>query len=439
MTTVAPADVSARSRGEGGVAPPFSAWERGLAARYLRTTRRNGGVTLISWIAFGGIALSVAVLIIVMSVMNGFRTDLLSRILGFSGHVFIQGPAIQGPGREALIARLRATPGVVQVTPVVEATSLATGPSSRSGVVVRGVDPAELTPASLVARGIKEGSLRGFGQGEYGGDRVLIGSGVADTIGAHTGDPVDLISPDGEATVLGASTPREKTYQVGGVFSVGASNFDGGYIYMPLAQAQLFFGRGSDIDFMELKVADPDHVDRYLPAIRRAAGPGGVVTDWRDRSRSFWNALQTERSVMRLILMMIVGIAVLNIISGLIMLVKNKTRDIAILRTMGAGQGAVLRVFFMAGAAIGVSGALAGLVLGALFAAFIDQIQAGLELIGLHVWSADTYYLSRIPARIEWSEVATVMAWSLFMSFVATLPPAWRASRLDPVEALRYE
>ena len=445
MTALAPSaseaspSASARPRELPAGAAPFCAWERGLAFRYLRTTRRNGGVTLISWIAFGGIALSVAVLIIVMSVMNGFRTDLLSRILGFSGHVFVTGPAIQGPGRAALLARLRAVPGVLQVEPVIEAQSLATGPGARGGVIVRGVDPADLTPASLVARGLREGSLRGFGQGDYGGDRILIGSGVADTIGAHAGDPVSLISPDGGDTVLG-STPREKPYQVGGVFSVGASNFDSGYIFMPLAQAQLFFGRGDDVDFLELKVADPDHVDRYLPAIRQAAGPDGAsISDWRDRSRSFWNALQTERGVMRLILMMIVAIAVLNIISGLIMLVKNKTRDIAILRTMGAGQGAVLRVFFMAGAAIGVSGAVAGLLIGALFATFIDQIQAGLEAIGLHVWSADTYYLSRIPARIEWGEVATVLAWSLFMSFLATLPPAWRASRLDPVEALRYE
>ena len=442
MTSLAPsssvAPVASQPGAGADTAAPFSGWERGLAFRYLRTTRRNGGVTLISWIAFGGIALSVAVLIIVMSVMNGFRTDLLSRILGFSGHVFVQGPSIEGPGRAALLARLRAVPGVVQVTPVIEAQTLATGPAARGGAIVRGVAPADLGPNSIIARGVREGSLADFGRGDYGGDQILIGSGLADTIGAHAGDPVSLISPDGGDTVLG-STPREKQYQVGAVFSVGASNFDNGYIYMPLSQAQLFFDRGDDVDFLELKVADPDHVDRYLPAIRAAVGRDGAVSDWRDRSRSFWNALQTERGVMRLILMMIVGIAVLNIISGLIMLVKNKTRDIAILRTMGAGQGAVLRVFFMAGAAIGVSGALAGLVIGALFAAFIDQIQAGLEMIGLHVWSADTYYLSRIPARIEWGEVATVMAWSLFMSFVATLPPAWRASRLDPVEALRYE
>ena len=445
MTSLAPSAAGearparARDAGEGGrAAAPFSAWERGLAGRYLRTTRKNGGVTLISWIAFGGIMLSVAVLIIVMSVMNGFRTDLLGRILGFSGHVFIQGPAIEGAGREAMIARLRAVPGVVQVVPVIEAQTLATGPAQRAGAIVRGVRPEDLGATKLVVNGIKEGSLKGFGAGEYGGDKVLIGAGLADTLGAHAGDPISLISPDAGATVLG-STPQEKTYQVAGVFSVGMSQFDGGYIYMPLSQAQLFFGKGDDVDFLEIKVADPDHVDRVLPAIRRAAGEGAAVSDWRDRSRSFWNALQTERSVMRLILMMIVAIAVLNIISGLIMLVKNKTRDIAILRTMGASQGSVLRVFFMAGAAIGVSGAVAGLVLGALFATFIDQIQAGLELIGLHVWSADTYFLSRIPARIEWSEVATVMAWSLLMSFIATLPPAWRASRLDPVEALRYE
>ena len=438
--TAAPSRTRATARGGEGAAAPFSAWERDLAGRYLRTTRKNGGVTVISWIAFVGIMLSVAVLIIVMSVMNGFRTDLLNRILGFSGHAFVQGPAIQQPAsRDALLARLRAVPGVVSATPVIEAQTLATGPAQRSGAIVRGVEPADLGPQSLVVKGMKEGGLTDFGQGEYGGDRVLVGSGLADTLGVHAGDPVDLISPDGDATVLGSSTPREKSYQAGGVFSVGASTFDGGYIYMPLAQAQLFFGRGEGVDFIEIKVKDPDHMQRYLPGIRRAAGPQSVVNDWRDRSRSFWSALQTERNVMRLILMMVVAITLLNIISGLIMLVKNKTRDIAILRTMGAGRGAVLRVFFMAGAAIGVSGAVAGLALGALFAVFIDQIQAGLELIGIHVWSADTYYLSRIPARIDWTEVSWIMAFALIMSFIATLPPAWWGSRLDPVEALRYE
>jgi lipoprotein-releasing system permease protein len=209
---------------------------------------------------------------------------------------------------------------------------------------------------------------------------------------------------------------------------------------MPIAQAQAFFGRDANVDQIEIKVQDPDRIDGVRDALQRTLGPSAMVTDWRDRNHSFFTALQVERSVMRLILMMIVAIAAMNIISGLVMLVKNKSRDIAILRTMGASQGAVLRIFFMAGAAIGVSGAVAGLIVGALFCIYIDPIQSLVEHVtGVSVFSPDTYFLSRIPARIEWGEVLLVVSYSLLVSVICTLPPAFRASRLDPVEALRYE
>jgi lipoprotein-releasing system permease protein len=417
----------------------FSAWERTLAARYLRAKRKHGGVALISLISFVGVSLAVAVLIIVMSVMNGFRTELLTRMLGFNGHIYVSGPAANGPGRDAMIERLRAVPGVVQVAPVVEAQAMATGPNQITGALIRGMRQPDLAATPIIVNNIKQGSLKGFGEGEFGGDMVLVGSRLAESVGVKAGDTISLISPNGGATVFG-STPRRKSYTVGGIFSVGMSEYDAAFIYMPMEQSQLFFGRDNAIDLIEVNIADPDAIDRYRPAVQAAAGPGAIVTDWRDKNHSYFNALQVERTTMRLILMMIVAIAAMNIISGLVMLVKNKSRDIAILRTMGASKGAILRIFFMAGASIGALGTLTGLVVGSLFCIFIDPIQSVVERVtGVSVFSPDTYFLSRIPAKIEWSEVAIVTLFSLLMSFVWTLPPAWRASRLDPVEALRYE
>ena len=419
----------------------FSGWERSIAARYLRTKKKDGGVALISIISFVGITLAVAVLIIVMSVMNGFRTELMGRILGFNGHVYVGGPLLNDPAaREAVAARIRAIPGVSQVTPMVEAQGLALGPNgAATGSIVRGTAPGDLRRINLIANNIKQGSMFGFGQGEFGGNRILIGDRLAATLGVQVGDPVTLISPSGETTPFGAS-PRRKTYSVGGIFSVGMSEFDQVYVYMPLQQAQLFFGRDQAVDVIEIMLANPDGIDRIKPAIIAATGPNGVVTDWRSKNQSFFNALEVERNTMRLILLLIVAIAAANIISGLVMLVKNKGRDIAILRTMGAGRGAIMRIFFMSGAAVGVIGTIAGLLLGVLFCTFIAQIQAVVEWIsGVSVFNADVYFLAHIPAKLDWNEVGVITFWSLGMSFLATLPPAWRASRLDPVEALRYE
>jgi len=419
----------------------FSGWERSIAARYLRTKKRDGGVALISIISFVGITLAVAVLIIVMSVMNGFRAELIGRILGFNGHVYVAGPLLNDPaGRDAIIKKLRAVPGVAQVTPMVEAQALALGPNgAATGSIVRGVAPDDVRRITLIANNIKQGSLFGFGRGEFGGNRILLGDRLAATLGVQVGDPVTLISPTGETTAFGSS-PRRKTYTVGGIFSVGMSEYDQVFVYMPLEQAQLFFGRDQSVDVIEMMLNDPDKLDQVKPLIISSVGPNGLITDWKSKNQSFFNALQVERSTMRLILLMIVAIAAANIISGLVMLVKNKGRDIAILRTMGASRGAILRIFFMAGAAVGVLGTIAGLSVGILFCAFIAQIQSFVELIsGISVFNADVYFLAHIPAKIDWSEVAFITLLSLAMSFLATLPPAWRASRLDPVEALRYE
>jgi lipoprotein-releasing system permease protein len=418
---------------------PFSLWERSIAGRYLRAKRRDGGVALISIISFIGVMLAVATLIIVMSVMNGFRAELLGRILGFNGHLYVQGAVLNGANRENAAQRIRGIPGVVHASPLVEAQAMAMGPGQIGGAIVRGINPADLASLKIVADHLDSGSLAGFGQGEDGGNLVIVGSRLARNLGVSTGDAISLISPSGPATAFGAAT-RTKDYTVGGIFTVGMSQYDETYMYMPLQQAQLFFGRDDGADFIEVKLADPDKAKSMKGAVEQAAGRGAVVTDWTDRNQAFFGALEVERNTMRLILMLLVAIAAMNIISGLVMLVKNKGRDIAILRTIGASRGSILRIFFMSGAAVGVLGTIAGTLIGILFCHYIGPIQAFVEwATGTQVFNADIYFLSRLPAKIDWREVATIAGWSTLMSFLATLAPALRASRLDPVEALRYE
>ena len=422
------------------VAAPFGLWERTLAVRYLRAKRKEGGVALIALLSFLGITVAVAALIIVMSVMNGFSTILVSKMLGFNGHVYVMGPAINGPERDAMISRIRAVPGVSEAIPLVEAQGVAIGPNQLTFTLVRGERPADLKAQKIIADNIKSGTLKGFGDGDSGGDLVMVGQKLADTIGVKAGDPITLISPSGGSATAFGTTPLRKDYTVGGTFSVGVSEYDSAFIYMPLEQAQLFFGRGPSIDRVEIRLDNIDKLDAIKPDIVRAAGPAAIVTDWRDTNHAIFNAVQVERSTMRLILMIVVVIAALNIISGLVMLVKNKTRDIAILRTMGASQGAVLRVFFMSGAFIGIAATLVGFVIGSLFCIYIEQIQAVVEKVtGVSVFNSDVYQLSHIPARIDWTEVSFIVVFSLLVSFLMTLPPAWQAARLDPVEALRYE
>jgi len=425
--------------GVGPTAPPFGQWERMLANRYLRAKRSQGGVALISIISFAGIMVAVAVLIVVMSVMNGFRAELLGKILGFNGHVFVTGAVLDGPARDATVQRILKAPSVTQAIPVIEAQAIAMGPSQITGAIVRGLAPKDLAATRIVAGNLTKGSLAGFGDGQYGGDVVVVGARLAEQLGVKPGDSLTLISPSGGATAFGG-TPLQKTYTVGATFSAGMSQYDQAYIFMPLQQAQLFFGREDTVDAIEVRLTDPDKAESLKAAINRAAGPSALVADWTQRDASYWGALKVERNVMRLILMLIVAIAALNIISGLTMLVKNKGRDIAILRTIGGGQGAVLRIFFMAGASIGVAGTAAGLALGALVSIYIDEIQRFVEwATGQSVFSADVYFLNRLPAKVDWIEVAIIVGFSLAMSMLCTLPPAWRASRLDPVEALRYE
>ena len=418
----------------------FSAWEIGLALRYLRAKRKEGGVALIAIISFVGIALAVMALIVVLSIMAGFRAELLGRMLSFNGHLYVQGPVLNSPDRDAAITRLKALPGMVSVTPLVESQGLVRGGGITTGAVVRGLRPQDLGSMSYVYESLTPEARRAFGQGAYGGDGVLIGKSLAEQMGLRVGDPVTIYSPSGGDSALGNLGGLEKTYVIGGIFSSGTADFDRVFIFMPLEQAQLFFGKEGLWDVIEMKVTDAGQVAEYLAPVQQAAGPGSLVSDWRNRLAAFWGALKVERVAMSIILGMVVAIAALNIISGIVMLVKNKTRDIAILRTIGAAPSSILRIFFMAGAMIGVAGTVTGLVLGLLFCLNIGAIQHFLEFVfQTQLFNADVYMLDAIPAQVDPWDVVGITLWASFMSCIASLIPSWAATRIDPIEALRYE
>ncbi|PZU74185.1 MAG: lipoprotein-releasing ABC transporter permease subunit [Brevundimonas sp.] len=418
----------------------FSSWEIGLALRYLRAKRKEGGVALIAIISFIGILLAVMALIVVLSIMSGFRTELLGRMLSFNGHMYVQGPVLTSPDRDAALKRIAAVPGVVSASPLNEAQSLVRVGSYTTGAVVRGVRPQDLADTKFVFDSLTPAERESFGKGAYGGDRILIGAALANSLGVRVGDPITLYSPTGADSAFGNLGGLEKTYFVGGLFRSGAADYDRAFMFMPLEQQQLFFGKEGVWDVIEIKVADADKVGAMTDAVRKAAGPGAVVTDWRERQAAFYGALKVERVAMSIILGMVVAIAALNIISGIVMLVKNKTKDIAILRTIGASPSAILRVFFMAGSMIGVAGTIAGLVLGLLFCLNIGSIQHFLEWVfQTKLFNSDVYMLDSIPALVDPVDVIWITVWATFMSCVASLIPSWLATRIDPIEALRYE
>jgi len=421
-------------------AGPFSAWEIELALRYLRAKRKEGGIALIALISYVAISLAVMALIVVMSIMAGFRSTLLDRMLSFNGHMYVQGQLLTDPDRDAAVARIGRVPGVISVTPVTENQALVRAAGQTTGAVVRGLRPQDLDSMSFVYDSLSDEAKRTFGQGAYGGDNILIGEALAESMGLRVGDPITLYSPTGADSAFGNLGGLEKVYRVGGLFTSGTADFDRAFIFMPLEQAQLFFGKEGVWDVIEMKVEQPDRVAELYDPVRAAAGPGGLVSDWRDRLAAFWGALKVERVAMSIILGLVVAIAALNIISGIVMLVKNKTRDVAILRTVGASQMSMLRIFFVAGAAIGVAGTATGLFLGLVFCLNIGPIQHFLEaLLGIQLFNADVYMLDAIPALVDPGDVFWVTVWSLFMSCIASLLPSWRAAKMDPVEALRYE
>lgn len=413
---------------------PFSGFEWMLAGRYLRTRRKEGFVSVIAGFSFIGIMLGVATLIIVLSVMNGFRNELVDRIVGMNGHVFIA--PIDSPLTDyAEVARaVEAIPGVVRAVPTVEGQAFASSTVQGGGVLVRGVRPEDLARLEQIATSIVGGSLEAFGEEEG----VAIGSRLASSLGLLPGDTLTLIAPRGAATPFGTA-PRIKAYPVAAIYEVGMTEFDSAFVYMPLEEAQAYFNRAGDVSVVEVFLEDPEAVEPARAAIEAAVERPMFLSDWTQRNASFFSALQVERNVMFIILTLIVLVAALNIVSGLIMLVKDKSADIAILRTMGATRGAVMRVFLITGASIGIVGTLAGLALGLVFTLNIQAIQNAIARItNQTLWDPTVRFLSEIPAEIDWAEVGAVLAMAIGLSLVATLYPSWRAARLDPVEALRY-
>ncbi|MDV6329304.1 lipoprotein-releasing ABC transporter permease subunit [Asticcacaulis sp. 201] len=419
----------------------FKAWEFDLAFKYLRTKRKDGGIAAIAIISFIGIMLAVTALISVLSVMNGFRDEMVSRLLGFGGDVYVAGaPLNDFAHRDDMLKRIAAVPGVTQVTPHIDSPGLVqSAHGDAMPTLMRGVIPSAIKATPIIRDNIKGGSLANFGVGDYGGDTILMGDDLAQNLGVNPGDEVTLISPGG-STAFGAA-PRRKVYTVGGLFNSGVSDIDRLFIYLPITQAQLFFDREDEWDQVEIKVKKPYEVESYQPAIRNAVGgQGALVYNWKEQNASMWGALKIERTAMRFILFFIVIIAMLNIISGIVMLVKNKTRDVAILRTMGADRAAILRIFFIAGTTIGALGTACGLIIGALFCTFIGPIQHFLEWVfHTKLFDPSVYYLDAVPAKMEPTEVAFVVIASFLAACVSTFFPALWASKLEPVEALRYE
>ena len=414
---------------------PFSAYEWMLSLRYLRARRKEGFISVIAGFSFLGIMLGVATLIIVMAVMNGFRQELLTKILGLNGHLLIQ--PLESPLTDyaAVADRVSKVPGIYLAAPLVEGQALASSPFNASGVVVRGMRGADLAKLTQVSKNVKQGTLDGFDDGQG----IAIGARLAEQLSVRAGDNLTLVAPRGAVTPMG-TTPRIKAYKIAAVFEIGMSEYNSAFVFMPLTEAQAYFNRPGDVTAIEVYTDDPDRIDSFRKAVTEAAGRPIYMVDWRQRNATFFNALQVERNVMFLILTLIVLVAALNIVSGLIMLVKDKGSDIAILRTMGATQGAIMRVFLITGAAIGVVGTGVGFVIGVIVCAYIEDIRRFLSwLTNTELFSPELYFLSQLPAHMNAKETTAVVVMALGLSLLATLYPSWRAARLDPVEALRYE
>ncbi|WGW03710.1 lipoprotein-releasing ABC transporter permease subunit [Tropicibacter oceani] len=423
--------------------PPFAPFEWMIAWRYLRAKRAEGGVSVMTWISLIGITLAVFALIATLAVRAGFRAEFVDTILGANAHVTVyhiertddQGRSTRTlPDHDAMAARMAQVPGVARVAPLVKGQVMATANERNAGVEVFGITADDLKAIPRIADPeTGRGSLDLFGEG------VAIGSGVALMLGVGLGDQVKLISPNGVKTAFGVS-PRVKSYDVTYIFTAGRYDIDRTRIYMPFDEAQLYFNREGAADELEVIVEAPETVEQYTGAIAEAAGVGALIWTWQDASGGFLRALDIEDNVMFVILSVLVLIAAMNITSGLIMLVKNKGGDIGILRTMGLTEGSVLRVFFICGAFTGIIGTALGVVLGCLFAFYIDPIFATVNyLSGGGVWDPSIRGIYALPAKLQLQDVLSAVALSLGLSFVVTIFPARRAARMNPVEALRYE
>jgi lipoprotein-releasing system permease protein len=413
---------------------PFAAFEWMLALRYLRARRAEGFVSVIAGFSFLGITLGVATLIVVMSVMNGFHKELLDKIVGINGHIFLQAADSPLTDYEDVARQLADVPGIDLAIPLVEGPAAAAS-THMAFALVRGVREVDIKRLPGIAGNVRIGTLNGFDSA--GG--VAMGQRLAENLGLRVGDKVKLLIANGAQTPFGVA-PRSKTYPIVAIFQIGMAEFDNLFVYLPLPEAQAFFNKDNEASVVEIFLHDPDKIDAVRERIDSAVMRPMIMTDWRERNRTFFDALNVERNVMFIILTLIVIVAALNIISGLIMLVKDKGRDIAILRTMGATRGAVMRIFLITGASIGIAGTFAGFLLGLLIAENVESIRVLLNrLLHANLFPAELYFLSRLPSVVDPRDVAVVVAMTLALSVLATIYPSWRAAKLDPVEALRYE
>ena len=413
----------------------FGAFERIVALRYLRARRQEGFISVIAFFSLTGITLGVATLIIVMAVMNGFRHELLYRILGVNGHVNVIASTKSLDDFDAIASKINEVSGVVSAAPIVEGQVMATANGMANGALVRGVRKEDFLRRPLLADSIVAGELDGFEDGKG----VIVGSRMAQGMRLRPGQKVTLVSPQGNPSAFG-TVPRMKAYRVAAIFDVGMSEYDSSFIYMPFKQAQLFFRKKGEATSIEVITDNPDRAYSIGYDIRQAIGAGYRVVDWQRINSSFFTALQVERVVMFLILALIIVVAVFNVISSQIMLVNDKGKGITILRTMGATRGMILRIFFMTGASVGIIGTIVGSVLGIAFARNIETLRQLLQgATGTDLFDSTVYYLSRLPAEIDPIEAGAVVVMALTLSFIASILPARRAARLDPVEVLRYE
>jgi lipoprotein-releasing system permease protein len=426
-----PADDTTPPRGTA----PFAPFEWLIAGRFLRARRREGFISLNALLSFLGVLLGVAVLIIVMAVMNGFRQELLTKILGVNGHIVVQPVGSDLTDYDVVAERISKVPGVRLAAPLVEGQALASSAFNAGGVLVRGMREADIKRSGLVGKSVQEGTLEGFDTT----NGVVIGRRLAEQLGLRVGDILTLVSPRGAVTPMG-TTPRIKGYPVKAIFEVGMSEYDAVFVYLPLTEAQAYFNRDGNVSAIEVFIDNPDNTDALRGPVSEAAGRQVLLVDWRQRNTTFFSALEVERNVMFLILTLVILVAALNIVSTLIMMVKEKGQAIAILRTIGATRGAVMRMFVLVGASIGFFGTLFGVLLGLLVCHYVEEIRQAIAwLTSTELFSPELYFLSRLPAIVDWNETGAVIVMALLLSLIATIYPAWRASRLDPVEALRYE
>jgi len=414
----------------------LSRYERMIARRYLLPGKGEAFILVVAGFSLGAVMLGVFALVVVMSVMNGFRAELFDKIVGLNGHAVVQGLGGQLPDWRNVVTIAKATPGVTSATPLIEQPLMTTFNGRVEAVLLRGMRVEDIQTNPTISTNVVMGSLKSVTPGS---NRIAIGSGLADALGAQVGSQVSLISPQGQTTPFG-TVPRIVSYTVGAIFKVGVYDYDKAYVLMPMEDAQSLLLMGDSVQMVELQTTDPDRVGPILAPLADKVGGRAVVSDWRQMNAQLFEALAVERVVMFCVLSLIILVAAFNIASSLIMLVRAKTRDIAILRTMGATRGGMVRIFMTVGTTIGVLGIVSGLILAFIALYFRQQVVDFVQYIsGQNLWDPSIRFLAELPSKTNPVEVIGIVSIALLLTFLATLYPAFKAASTDPVQVLRYE